>query len=187
MAGPSAGGTAGLADRYATALFELAVERGSLEDVERDLEAIRTLLAESDDLTRVVRSLTLSRAEQGKALGAVLERMGTTLHVRNFVALLARNRRVFLLDAIIEAFRAKLAEHRGEVSAEVTSAVPLKEDHLQAVRGTLRDIVGRDVALETHVDPSVIGGLIVRVGSRMVDDSIRTKLQNLELAMKGIG
>jgi F-type H+-transporting ATPase subunit delta len=186
VAGPSVGGLTGLADRYATALFELAIERNALEEIERDLTAIDRLLGESEDLRRAVRSLTLSRAEQGKAMDAVLERLGASQYVRNFVALLARNRRIFLIDAMIKAFRTKLAEHRGEVSAEVTSATPLKANHLQAVKDALREIVGRDVALETQVDPSLIGGLIVRVGSRMVDNSIRTKLQNLELAMKGI-
>ena len=185
MAGQSVGG-AGLADRYATALFELALERSAIEEIERDLDAIRELVDGSDDLKRVVRSLTLSRAEQAKALDAVLERAGTSQYVRNFVALLARNRRVFLLDDMIAAFQAKLSDHRGEVSAEVTSAVPLKPNHLDAVRDALRTIVGRDVALETRVDPSLIGGLTVRVGSRMLDNSLRTKLQNLELAMKGI-
>ena len=185
MAGQSVGG-AGLADRYATALFELALERDALEKIERDLDVIRALVDGSDDLKRVVRSLTLTRAEQGKALDAVLERLGSSQYVRNFVALLARNRRVFLLTDMIAAFQAKLSEHRGEVSAEVTSAVPLKANHLDAVREALRGIVGRDVALETRVDPSLIGGLTVRVGSRMLDNSLRTKLQNLELAMKGI-
>ena len=185
MAGQSVGG-AGLADRYATALFELALERDAIEQIERDLDAIRALVDGSDDLKRVVRSLTLSRSEQGKALDAVLERLGSSQYVRNFVALLARNRRVFLLTDMIAAFQAKLAEHRGEVSAEVTSAVPLKANHLDAVREALRNIVGRDVALETRVDPALIGGLTVRVGSRMLDNSLRTKLQNLELAMKGI-
>ena len=185
MAGQSVGG-AGLADRYATALFDLALERNAVEEIERDLEAIRALVDGSDDLKRVVRSLTLSRAEQGQALDAVLERLGTSQYVRNFLALLARNRRVFLLADMIAAFQAKLADHRGEVSAEVTSAVPLKPNHLEAVKDALRNIVGRDVALETRVDPSLIGGLTVRVGSRMLDNSLRTKLQNLELAMKGI-
>ena len=185
MAGKSVGG-AGLADRYATALFELAVEQGVLETIEGDLETIRELVDGSDDLQRVVRSLTLTRAEQGKALDAVLERLETTQYVRNFVALLARNRRVFLLTDMIAAFQTKLAEHRGEVSAEVTSAVPLKPNHLDAVKEALRTIVGRDVALEARVDPSLIGGLTVRVGSRMLDNSLRAKLQNLELAMKGI-
>ena len=185
MAGQSVGG-AGLADRYATALFELARERGAIEEIERNLDSIRELVDGSDDLRRVVRSQTLSRAEQGKALDAVLERLGTNQYVRNFVALLARNRRVVLLTDMIAAFQAKLAEHRGEVSAEVTSAVPLKPNHLDAVRDALRTIVGRDVTLESRVDPSLIGGLTVRVGSRMLDNSLRTKLQNLELAMKGI-
>ena len=162
------------------------MERDAVGQIERDLDAIRALVDGSDDLERVVRSLTLSRSEQGKALDAVLERLGSSQYVRNFVALLARNRRVFLLTDMIAAFQAKLAEHRGEVSAEVTSAVPLKANHLDAVREALRNIVGRDVALETRVDPALIGGLTVRVGSRMLDNSLRTKLQNLELAMKGI-
>ena len=186
MAGQLVGGLAGLADRYATALFDLAVERGAPDAIERDLAALHALLDESADLRRVARSLTLARAEQGKALDAVLARLETSRYVRNFVALLARNRRVFLLGAMIEAFRAKLAAHRGEVSAEVTSATPLKPTHLRAVKDALRAIVGRDVVLESHVDPALIGGLTVRVGSRMLDNSIRTKLQNLELAMKGI-
>ena len=185
MAGQSVGG-AGLADRYATALFELALEQGAIEEIERDLDAIGALVAGSEDLKRVVRSLTLSRAEQAKALDAVLERAGTSQYVRNFVALLARNRRVFLLDDMIAAFQAKLAAHRGEVSAEVTSAVPLKPAHVEAVNEALRAIVGREVVLEARVDPALIGGLTVRVGSRMLDNSLRTKLQNLELAMKGI-
>ena len=185
MAGQSVGG-AGLSDRYATALFELALEQDAIEEIERDLDAIGALVAGSEDLKRVVRSLTLSRAEQAKALDAVLERAGTSQYVRNFVALLARNRRVFLLDDMIAAFQAKLAAHRGEVSAEVTSAVPLKPAHVEAVNEALRAIVGREVVLEARVDPALIGGLTVRVGSRMLDNSLRTKLQNLELAMKGI-
>ena len=186
VAGQSVGGLAGLADRYATALFEIAVERGVIKPVERDLGAVQRLLAGSAELRRVVRSPTLSRAEQGKALDAVLARLEADRYVRNFVRLLARNRRVFLLDAAIAAFRAKLAAHRGEVSAEVTSAAPLKPDHLRALEEALRTVAGRAVALETRVDPALLGGLTVRVGSRMLDASLGTKLRNLELAMKGI-
>lgn len=186
MAGQSTGGLTGLADRYATALFELAEARDELDAVGAELNGIKTLLDESDDLRNLVRSPVLSRGDQAKAMAAVLEKAGTSTLVSNFVALLARNRRLFVLATAIAVFREKLAVHRGEVSAEVTSATALKEHHLSAVRDALRDIVGRDVALDAKVDPSLIGGLIVRVGSRMVDNSIRTKLQNLELAMKGI-
>ncbi len=186
MAGQSVGGLAGLADRYATALFEIALERNALEQIEGDLATLQGLLDESEDLRRVVRSPVLSRADQGKAMAAVLGRIDVSEFVRNFVALLAQNRRLFILDAACRAFREKLATHRGEVTAAVTSATPLKDAHLADVKQALREIVGRDVALEANVDPSLIGGLIVRVGSRMVDNSIRTKLQNLELAMKGI-
>ena len=129
MAGQSVGG-AGLADRYATALFELALERDAIEQIERDLEAIRALVDGSDDLARVVRSLTLTRTEQGKALDAVLERLGSSQYVRNFVALLARNRRVFLLTDMIAAFQAKLAE----LAAALDLTVLLVEQNLRFIQ-----------------------------------------------------
>ena len=186
MAGKSTGGITGLADRYATALFELALERTALDAVEDDLATLQALLDESADLRALVRSPVISRADQAKAMAAIVARAGLTGMVGNFIALLARNRRLFALGPAIAAFRAKLAAQRGEVSAEVTSAATLKPHHLAAVKDALRAIVGRDVALETKVDAALIGGLVVRVGSRMIDNSIRTKLQNLELAMKGI-
>ena len=179
-------GLGALADRYATALFELAIERNQLDSIATEVSDLHRLLSESADLTALVRSPILSRDEQGRAMSAVLERAGVSQLVRNFVGLMAQNRRLFLLDATIKAFGQKLAEHRGEVSAEVASASALKPEHLAAVKDALKEIVGRDVALETKVDPGLIGGLVVRVGSRMIDNSIRTKLQNLELAMKGI-
>lgn len=179
-------GLGGLADRYATALFELAVERDQLDTIAGELAGLQALMDESADLRRLVRSPILSRTEQGKAMAAVLERAGASQIVRNFIGLMAQNRRLFLLDGAIRGFRRKLAEYRGEVSAEVASATELKPAHLAAVKDALRAIVGRDVDLETRVDPELIGGLVVRVGSRMIDNSVRTKLQNLELAMKGI-
>jgi F-type H+-transporting ATPase subunit delta len=179
-------GQSDLAKRYATAMFDLAVERGQVDQLAAELADLRKLMAESADLSRLVRSPIISRAEQGAAMAAIVKRAGMSELVGNFVGLMAQNRRLFALEGAIGAFQTLVAEHRGEVSAEVTSAAELKPAHLDAVKQALRDIVGRDVALETKVDPGLIGGLIVKVGSRMVDSSLRTKLQNLELAMKGI-
>jgi F-type H+-transporting ATPase subunit delta len=178
-------GLSGLANRYAAALFALAEERGALDAVAGDLDSIQKTMDESADLRNLLRSPVLSRAEQGRALAAILDKMNVSPIVKNLVGLMAKNRRLFVLSKTITAYRERLAKHRGEVSAEVVSAIPLKPEHLQAVRDSLKTVVGRDVALDAKVDPSLIGGLIVRVGSRMIDNSLRTKLQNLELALKG--
>ena len=140
----------------------------------------------SADLARLVRSPIVTRADQGAAMAAIITRAGMSNLVGNLVGLMAQNRRLFVLKDSIAAIQTLVAGHRGEVSAEVTSASELKPAHLSAVKEALKKIVGRDVALETTVDPSLIGGLIVKVGSRMIDNSLRTKLENLELAMKGI-
>ncbi len=180
-------GTAGLAARYAAALFDLADEAKQLDSVAADLRAIRALIAESGDLRRLVRSPVLTRADQGKAMAAVLEKAGTSDLVRKFVGLVAENRRLFALDDMIAAFLADLARRRGEVTASVTSAAPLNEAQTAAITEALRRAVGGKVAIETHTDASLIGGLIVKVGSRMVDSSIKSKLQRLKLVMKGVG
>jgi F-type H+-transporting ATPase subunit delta len=179
-------GQSGLAKRYAAAFFDLALEQDQLDQLAGELDDLRALMAESADLARLVRSPIFSRADQGAAMAAIIARAGMSKLVANFVGLMAKNRRLFALEGAIAAFHVLLAEHRGEVSAEVTSAAELKPAHLSAVKEALKKIVGRDVVLETKIDPSLIGGLIVKVGSRMIDNSIRTKLQNLELAMKGI-
>ena len=179
-------GQSDLAKRYATAFFDLALEQDRLDQLAGELEDLRSLMAESDDLARLVRSPIVSRAEQGAAMAAIINRAGMSKLIGNLVGLMAQNRRLFALDGTIAAFQTLLAEHRGEVSAEVTSARELNPAHLSAVKDALKEIVGRDVALESTVDPSLIGGLIVKVGSRMIDNSLRTKLENLELAMKGI-
>ncbi len=179
-------GLSDLAKRYATAIFDLALERDQLDQLAEELDDLRSLMAESADLARLVKSPIISRADQGAAMVAIVTRAGMSKLVANLVGLMAKNRRLFALEGTIVAFQALLAEHRGEVSAEVTSANELKPAHLSAVKDALKEIVGRDVALETTVDPGLIGGLIVKVGSRMIDNSLRTKLQNLELAMKGI-
>ena len=179
-------GQSDLAKRYAMAFFDLALELDQLDQLAGELDDLGDLMRESDDLARLGRSPIVSRADQGAAMTAIVNRADMSKLVANLVGLMAQNRRLFVLDGTISAFQTLLAEHRGEVSAEVTSARELKPAHLSAVKGALKEIVGRDVALETTVDPSLIGGLIVKVGSRMIDNSLRTKLQNLELAMKGI-
>lgn len=180
-------GVGRLAERYATAFFELALERNALDPVAHDLENLGRMLAESADLVRLVRSPTISRAEQGKAVAALAAKAGYSDLTRNFLGLLAQSRRLFALPQMIAAFRKRLARHRGEVSAEVVSARPLKADQLDRIRRALKSAVGRDVAVDSKVDASLIGGLVVRVGSRMVDASLRRKLQNLQIAMKGVG
>jgi F-type H+-transporting ATPase subunit delta len=180
-------GVSGLAERYAAALFDIADERRTLDEVASDLRQLRTMLAESVDLTRLVRSPILTRGEQGKAISALAERAGFAPLVRDFLAVVAKNRRLFAVPAMIEAYLAKLAERRGEVTAEVIAAQPLSETQLALLSDQLRRSVGRRVSVEPRVDPGLIGGMIVKVGSRMVDGSIKSKLQRLQLAMKGIG
>jgi F-type H+-transporting ATPase subunit delta len=180
-------GVSGLAERYAAALFELADERRMLDEVASDLRQLRAMLAASPDLARLVRSPILTRGEQSKAIAALVERAGFTPLVRDFLAVVAKNRRLFAVPAMIEAYLRNLAERRGEVTAEVTAALPLSEAQLGLLSEQLRRSVGRRVSLEVKVDPGLIGGLIVKLGSRMIDGSLKSKLRRLQLAMKGIG
>ncbi len=180
-------GVSGVAARYAVALFSIADERRMLDEVASDLRQLREMLAASADLTRLVRSPILTRGEQGKAISALAERAGFAPLVRDFLAVVAKNRRLFAVPAMIEAYLAKLAERRGEVTAEVIAAQPLSETQLALLSDQLRRSVGRRVTVETRVDPGLIGGMIVKIGSRMVDGSIKSKLQRLQLAMKGVG
>jgi F-type H+-transporting ATPase subunit delta len=173
--------------RYATALFELAQETGEVETVEGDLDGFDRLLDESADLRRLVRSPVFSADDQIRALDAILSQAGAGTLAANFIKLTARNRRLFAIREMIAGFRALAAAARGEVTAEVVSAQELKPEQVEAVKAELRSAKGRDVKLTQRVDPSILGGLIVRIGSRMIDNSLRTKLQNLKLAMKGIG
>ncbi len=180
-------GVAGLAGRYATALFELAVEAKAVEAVAGDLVALKALLADNADLQRLVRSPVLSRGEQTRAVLAILDRAGANDLTRRFVGLLAERRRLFILTAAIDAFESMLAEYRGEVRAEITSARALSGEQLGRVEALLRKVIGGRVVVDAGVDEDLVGGLVVRVGSRMVDVSLRTKLQRLQLAMKGVG
>jgi F-type H+-transporting ATPase subunit delta len=178
---------ASMAGRYAAALFELAKEERQLPQVEADLKAFRAMLDESADLRRLVRSPVISAEDQSKALGAILGRAGFSPLTANFFKLIARNRRLFAAADMIRDFRALLARERGEVEADVASAHPLSPDQLNALKEALRVQIGKDVQVNTRVDPGLLGGLVVKVGSRMIDSSLRTKLDNLKVAMKGLG
>lgn len=180
-------GVSGLAERYAAALFELADERHALDEVAGDLRALRGMLAESGDLIRLVRSPVLSRAEQGKAIEALAELAELSKLTRDFLAIVARNRRLFATPAMIAAYLGKLAERRGEVTAEITAAQALSETQRNSLVEQLRRVVGSRVAIDVKVDPGLLGGMIVKIGSRMVDGSLKGRLQRLQLSMKGIG
>lgn len=180
--------TASVAGRYASALFELAREQRQLDVVEKDLTSFATMLDGSEDLRRLVLSPVFSAAEQAKALDALLAKAGIGGLAANFVKLLARNRRLFAVGDMISGFRAIAARERGEVAAEVTSAHALSTEQLNALRDTLKSASqGKSINIQAKVDPSILGGLIVKMGSRMVDNSLKTKLSTLKVAMKGTG
>ncbi|MBL8630245.1 MAG: F0F1 ATP synthase subunit delta [Rhodospirillaceae bacterium] len=177
----------GLATRYASALYDLADEQGALDTVAGDLKSLRQMIDDSDDFRRFIKSPVLTRTEQGSAIKAISEKAALSALTQKFLGLAAANRRLFALPGIITAFLTTLATRRGEVAAEVTSAAALSEAQLGAISAALKQTVGRTVALTSKVDSSILGGLIVKVGSRMVDSSIKSKLQRLKLAMKGVG
>jgi F-type H+-transporting ATPase subunit delta len=173
-----------MAGRYATALFDLALEANAIEAVKADLDRFDALVAESADLTRLVRSPVFSAQEQLQGLSAVLERVGIRGLTANFLKLAASKRRLFAVRDMIKAFRALVARHKGEATAAVTVAEPLKDQHVDALRAALKAVTGKDVDLDIEVDPAILGGLVVKLGSRMVDTSLRTKLNGIKHAMK---
>jgi len=179
--------SSGVAGRYATALFELALESNALEQVAVDLTRFNEALDAFDDLVRLVKSPVFTAEEQGRALGAILEQLKIEGLTRNFLLLVAKNRRLFATPDMIRAFRAMLARHRGETSATVTAAAKLTETQVTALKQALQAALGKEVTLEERVDASLLGGLVVKVGSRMVDTSLRTKLNSLKVAMKEVG
>ena len=173
-----------MAGRYATALFDLALDANAIEAVKADLDRFDALVAESADLNRLVRSPVFSAEEQLQALSVVLDRVGISGLAANFFKLVAANRRLFAVHDMIKAFRALVAQHKGEATAAVTVAEPLKDAHVDALRGALKSVTGKDVDLNIKIDPAILGGLVVKVGSRMVDSSLRTKLNAIKHAMK---
>ena len=180
-------GASGLAERYAAALFDLADARKALDTVADDLRGLRAMLRDSAELRRVIRSPVLSREAQGKGIAALAAQAQASQLVRNFLALLAQNRRLFALPEMIEGYLQRLAAARGEVTAHVAAAAALTPAQQEAIGEQLRKAVGRKVAVEIAIDPSLLGGIVVRVGSRMVDASLKSKLNRLQLAMKGVG
>lgn len=176
---------AGVAGRYATALFDLAVEQNKVSEVEQDLVKFQQLYDMSPDLQRLVKSPVIAAEDQVRALGSVLSKAAVGDLTKNFFNVVSRNRRLFSAPEMARAFQALAAKSRGEVTAQVASAHPLTDAQAEELKAALKATVGKDVKLATKVDPSLIGGLIVKLGSRMVDSSLKTKLSNLSLSLKG--
>jgi F-type H+-transporting ATPase subunit delta len=176
-----------VAERYAGSLFELALQDNSIAQVEADLASFEAMLNGSEDLGRLINSPVFSGEDQAKAIAAIADRAGITGLVGNFLRVVARNRRLFAVPGMIKAFRRIAADHRGEASAEVTSAHALTAAQQTELKATLKSIAGKDVAIAMTVDPSLLGGLIVKMGSRQIDTSLKTKLNSLKLALKEVG
>jgi F-type H+-transporting ATPase subunit delta len=180
-------GTANIAGRYATALFQLAEADNQLDAVAADLAQLRATIEDSDDLKRLIGSPVVTRHDQGRVMTAIIEKAGLSDLVRRFVGLVAQNRRLFVLQSMINAFLAALAAQRGETSAQVISAQALSEKQKQDLEAVLKETIGNQVTIDAQVDPTLLGGMVVKVGSCMVDSSLKTKLQQLKLAMMGVG
>ncbi len=176
-----------MAGRYATALFELALDARKLKQVEKELSSFIAMLDGSADLRRLVRSPVYSSEAQARALATILAKAKIKGLTANFLGLITNNRRLFAVRDIARAFQALTALHRGETSAEVASASKLSAAQLKRLKTTLKSMLGQDVAVTTSVDPALLGGLIVKMGSRMIDNSLKTKLDNLKVAMKEVG
>ena len=175
----------GMAGRYANALFELALDNKSVDSLKEDLDQFDALVAGSPDLDRLVRSPAFGADEQLKALSAVLAKAGIKGLAANFLKVITANRRLFAVREMIRAFRALVARHKGEVTAQVTVAERLSDNSLDTLKSALKSVTGgKEIDLDVKIDPTIIGGLIVKVGSRMVDTSLRTKLNSIKFAMK---
>jgi F-type H+-transporting ATPase subunit delta len=175
----------GMAGRYATALFELALDNKAVDAIKKDLDQFDALIAGSPDLNRLVRSPVFGADEQVKALGAILDKAGIKGLAANFLRVITTNRRLFAIRDMIRGYRALVARHKGEVTAQVTVAEKLNDKNLDALKSALKSVTGgKDIDLDVKIEPALIGGLIVKVGSRMVDSSLRTKLNSIKLAMK---
>ena len=181
----SGGIQASLAERYASALFSLARDEKQIDSVGRSLAALKQALADSREFHQLVISPLVGRDEAGKAFAAVADKLGLDAITGNFLGVLARNGRKGQLPQVIRAFRRLASEHRGETTADVVSAHPLSDDQLAKLREQLKARIGHDVAIDARIDPQILGGLIVKVGSQMIDSSLKTKLNRLAQAMKG--
>jgi F-type H+-transporting ATPase subunit delta len=179
--------SAGIAARYATAIFELAREGKALDALETDIETLGGALAVSEDLRKMIASPIVTREEQGRAISALAKAMRLTPDFSNALALMAERRRLFVLPQMLRALRERIAEAKGEITADVTSAAPLSKDQAKRLAQVLKDRTGKKVRLNSAVDPALIGGLVVKVGSKMIDTSIRSRLAALQNAMKEVG
>lgn len=177
----------GIAARYATAIFELAKEGKSLKALESDVDALDASLADSSDFTTLIQSPLYSREEQGQAIAAIAAKMNLSSIVASTLGLMAEKRRLFVLPQLVATLRQLIADEKGEVTAEVASAKKLTKAQEGALAKTLKASFGKDVKLNVTVDDALIGGLVVKVGSKMIDTSIRSKLDNLQNAMKEVG
>lgn len=177
----------GIAERYATAIFELANEAGALADLESDIVELGTALTASTDLVELIDSPVISRSDQEAAITAIASKMDLTNALANGLALMAQKRRLFVLPQLLRQLAERIAEHKGEVTAEVTSARALSDEQSAKLAETLKASVGKDVKIKASVDEDIIGGLVVKVGSKMIDTSIRSRLNSLQNAMKEVG
>jgi F-type H+-transporting ATPase subunit delta len=176
-----------MAGRYATALFELALAESAVDAIKAELDRLDALIADNADFDRLIRSPVFTAGEQSRALTAVLDKAGIGGLTANFLKVVVSNRRLFALRDMIKAFRTLAARHKGEVTAQVTFAEKPSDRHLAVVKEAIDAVTKKNVQVEVKVDPSIIGGLVVKLGSRMVDTSLRTKLNALKLAMKEAG
>ncbi len=177
----------GVAERYARSLFDLALETNAVAKVESDLDKFDTMLSGSADLDRLIKSPVFSSEDQLKAISAVADKAGIKGLAGNFLRVVAANRRLFAVPGMIRAFRVIAAENRGETTAEVTSAHALTAAQQTELKAALKSVAGKDVAISVTVDPSLLGGLVVKMGSRQIDTSLKTKLNSLKLALKEVG
>ena len=180
-------GVSALSRRYARALFELANEQKQLDEVASDLTSIKAMIDGSVDLQRLIQSPIIPREKQFIAIDAILETSGIGKMTRNFLGVVTQNRRLSTLLGIVKGYQTLLARLRGEVSAEIITAKPLTHSQLNAIQDSIKETLVNKLTINASVDESLLGGLVVKVGSRMIDTSLRTKLSQLELAMKGVG
>lgn len=173
-----------MAGRYATALFELALEGNTVDAVASDLKKFDAMVAENADLTRLVKSPVFSADDQMRAVTALTDKVGIGGLAAKFLKLVASNRRLFAVHDIVRGFNAMVAKHKGEVTAQVTVAEKLSDARLNEIKASLKSVTGKDVQVDVRIDPAIIGGLIVKLGSRMIDSSLRTKLNAIKFAMK---
>ncbi|TMV09906.1 F0F1 ATP synthase subunit delta [Ruegeria sediminis] len=179
--------SAGIAERYATAIFEIAKDNKDLAGLEAGINDLAAALDESADLRQLIASPLISRSGQEAAITAIADKMGLNALLRNSLGLMAQKRRLFVVPQLIKVLRGMLADERGEVTADVASAKALTKTQMDKLAKTLSERVGKTVTINATVDESLIGGLVVKVGSKMIDSSIRSKLNSLKNAMKEVG